>query len=105
MLVSVHFIFISPVVDTGVVVVMTVVIVVPADVNLVVVLSMTVVPAVVVVTVVNSSTKQANILMPSIVNTSDPSWPESGTIFTIMAGILSANTALMLPAFSLLKTY
>lgn len=82
---------------SGVNVVVTVVTVVPAEVNFVVVVFFVVVPVGVVVTDVSSSSKQANILSSSISKLTVPSSSDTGTIFKTTASILSGNIAATLP--------
>ena len=82
----------------GVVVAMTVVTVVPADVNLVVVFSVVVVPLVVVVTEVNSSGKQANTFTLSMVRSSPASSSATGTSLTAVAVVWLGSTAFTTPS-------
>lgn len=84
-------------VDSGVSVVVTVVTVVPAVVNFVVVVFFVVVPVGRVVTVVSTSSKQANILRVSMSMVPEPSPSDMGTTFKTAANILSGKTALTLP--------
>jgi len=94
-----------PVEVTGAVVVITVVTMVPAEVNFVVVFSVVVTPVVLVDTTEISSGKQAKQATESMLMVSSLSSSVTGTIFTVVAGVLLSREMSIRPFSSLSYTY